>query len=46
MEGVFCLVAGRIADYVNKEVQIGMMVEMVTRKFSTDMDGRGIIVYG
>jgi hypothetical protein len=30
----------------DKEVQIGMPVEMVTHKIRTDMDERGINVYG
>ena len=40
------VVTAQLTDLGDQEVEIGMPVEMVTRKIRTDMDERGIIVYG
>ena len=40
------VVTARLTDLGDQEVQIGMPVEMVTRKIRTNMDECGIIVYG
>jgi uncharacterized OB-fold protein len=40
------LVTAQLADIDPTEVEIGMPVEMVTRKLRSDGDERGIIVYG
>lgn len=40
------VVTAQLTDVDSQEVQIGMPVEMVTRKISTDEDKRGIIIYG
>ncbi len=36
----------QLADLGGQKVEIGMPVEMVTRKLRSDGDERGIIVYG
>jgi uncharacterized OB-fold protein len=40
------VVTAQLTDLGDQDVEIGMPVEMVTRKFRTDMDDRGIIIYG
>lgn len=40
------LVTAQLTDLDNKEVQIGMPVEMVTRKLRSATDERGLLVYG
>ena len=40
------VVTARLTNLGYQEVQIGMPVEMITRKIRTDRDERGIIVYG
>ena len=40
------MVTAQLTDVDNSEVQIGMPVEMVTRKMRNDGDERGLIVYG
>lgn len=40
------IVTAQLTDVNSKDVQIGMPVEMVTRKIRTDGDERGMIVYG
>ena len=40
------IVTAQLTDLGQEEVQIGMPVEMVTRKLRSDTDERGIIVYG
>ncbi|PKO14609.1 MAG: transcriptional regulator [Chloroflexi bacterium HGW-Chloroflexi-10] len=40
------VVTAQLTDLGDQEVEIGMPVEMVTRKLRSDMDERGIIVYG
>ncbi len=40
------VVTAQLTDLGDQEVQIGMPVEMVTRKLRTDMEDRGMIVYG
>lgn len=40
------VVTAQLTDVDSQNVQIGMPVEMVTRKISTDEDKRGIIIYG
>jgi uncharacterized OB-fold protein len=40
------MVTAQLTDVDNSAVQIGMPVEMVTRKMRDDGDERGIIVYG
>ena len=40
------VVTAQLTDLGDQDVQIGMPVEMVTRKIRTDMDDRGIIIYG
>ena len=42
--GTLCTV--RLTDVGNQIVEIGMPVEMVTRKIRTDIEDRGMIVYG
>lgn len=40
------IVTAQLTDLGDTDVQIGMPVEMVTRKLRDDTDERGIIVYG
>jgi hypothetical protein len=40
------VVTAQLTDLGEQGVEIGMPVEMVTRKIRTDMDDRGIIIYG
>jgi hypothetical protein len=40
------MVTAQLTDMGDQDVQIGMPVEMVTRKLRSDGDERGIIVYG
>ncbi|MFO3797026.1 MAG: Zn-ribbon domain-containing OB-fold protein, partial [Anaerolineales bacterium] len=40
------LVTAQLTDVAPQEVQIGMPVEMVTRKLRNDGDERGLILYG
>ena len=40
------LVTAQLTDLEDREVEIGMPVEMVTRKLRNDGDERGILVYG
>ena len=40
------VVTAQLTDVGDQEVEIGMPVEMVTRKIRTDMEDRGMIVYG
>jgi hypothetical protein len=40
------LVTAQLTDLGNEPVEIGMPVEMVTRKLRNDGDERGVIVYG
>lgn len=40
------IVTAQLTDLGEQDVQIGMPVEMVTRKLRSDTDERGIIVYG
>jgi len=40
------IVTAQLTDLGETDVQIGMPVEMVTRKLRDDTDERGIIVYG
>ena len=40
------IVTAQLTDLGEEEVQIGMPVEMVTRKLRSDGDERGILVYG
>jgi uncharacterized OB-fold protein len=39
-------VTAQLTDVDNNAVEIGMPVEMVTRKMRNDGDERGLIVYG
>jgi uncharacterized protein len=40
------IVTAQLTDLGEEDVQIGMPVEMVTRKLRSDGDERGILVYG
>lgn len=40
------VVTAQLTDIENQQVEIGMPVEMVTRKLRNDGDERGILVYG
>lgn len=40
------VVTAQLTDIGDQKVEIGMPVEMVTRKLRTDMEDRGMIVYG
>ena len=40
------IVTAQLTDLGEQEVQIGMPVEMVTRKLRSDGDERGMLVYG
>ncbi len=40
------MLTAQLTDLGDQEVQIGMPVEMVTRKIRSDGDERGMIVYG
>lgn len=40
------IITAQLTDVDTSEVQIGMPVEMVTRKMRNDGDERGLIVYG
>ena len=40
------LVTAQLTDLENKQVEIGMPVEMVTRKLRSATDERGMLVYG
>jgi len=40
------MVTAQLTDLGEKPVEIGMPVEMVTRKLRTDGDERGLLVYG
>ncbi len=40
------LVTAQLTDLENKHVEIGMPVEMVTRKLRSATDERGLLVYG
>ena len=40
------LVTAQLTDLENREVEIGMPVEMVTRKLRNATDERGLLVYG
>jgi hypothetical protein len=39
-------VTAQLTDLGEQKLQIGMPVEMVTRKLKEDVEGRGMIVYG
>ncbi|HAY84470.1 MAG TPA: transcriptional regulator [Chloroflexi bacterium] len=40
------LVTAQLTDLENKQIEIGMPVEMVTRKLRSATDERGMLVYG
>jgi len=40
------IVTAQLTDLGNQEVQIGMPVEMVTRRLRSDGDERGMLIYG
>ena len=40
------VVTAQLTDLGDEPVEIGMPVEMVTRKLRTDGDERGLLVYG
>jgi len=40
------MITAQLTDVDNSAVEIGMPVEMVTRKMRNDGDERGLIVYG
>ena len=40
------MITAQLTDVDNNAVEIGMPVEMVTRKMRNDGDERGLIVYG
>ncbi len=40
------VVTAQLTDLGNSDIQIGMPVEMVTRKLRSDGDERGMLVYG
>jgi uncharacterized OB-fold protein len=40
------VVTAQLTDLGDQDVQIGMPVEMVTRKLRSDGDERGLLVYG
>jgi len=40
------LVTAQLTDLENKRIEIGMPVEMVTRKLRSATDERGLLVYG
>ena len=40
------MITAQLTDLGNQPVEIGMPVEMVTRRLRSDGDERGIIVYG
>jgi len=40
------VVTAQLTDIGDQKVEIGMPVEMVTRKIRTDMEDRGMIIYG
>ena len=40
------MITARLTDVDNNAIQIGMPMEMVTRKMRNDGDERGLIVYG
>jgi len=40
------IITAQLTDVDNNAVEIGMPVEMVTRKMRNDGDERGLIVYG
>ncbi|HEY61524.1 MAG: Zn-ribbon domain-containing OB-fold protein [Anaerolineales bacterium] len=40
------MVTAQLTDLGDQEVEIGMPVEMVTRRLRTDGDERGLLVYG
>jgi hypothetical protein len=40
------VVTAQLTDLGDKSVEIGMPVEMVTRKLRSDGDDRGVLVYG
>jgi uncharacterized OB-fold protein len=40
------MVTAQLTDVDNSAIEIGMPVEMVTRKMRNDGDERGLIVYG
>lgn len=40
------LITTQLTDLVDKQVEIGMQVEMVTRKLRSASDERGMLIYG
>ncbi len=40
------VVTAQLTDIGDQEVEIGMPVEMITRKLRSDGDERGLLVYG
>jgi uncharacterized OB-fold protein len=40
------LITAQLTDLGDRQVEIGMPVEMVTRKIRSDGDERGMLVYG
>jgi hypothetical protein len=40
------MVTAQLTDLGNQPVEIGMPVEMVTRRLRSDGDERGVLVYG
>jgi uncharacterized OB-fold protein len=40
------MITAQLTDLGSQKVEIGMPVEMVTRKLRSDGDERGIIIYG
>jgi uncharacterized OB-fold protein len=40
------MITAQLTDVDNSAIEIGMPVEMVTRKMRNDGDERGLIVYG
>ena len=40
------MITAQLTDVDNNAIEIGMPVEMVTRKMRNDGDERGLIVYG
>jgi len=40
------MVTAQLTDLGDQSVQIGMPVEMVTRKIRSDADNKGMLIYG
>ena len=40
------MVTAQLTDLGDQSVQIGMPVEMVTRKIRSDADAKGMLIYG